>query len=218
MKKLITICLICVLSIASTVLADDIMSPQWRGQSGTVTAQWNSWIGFGYEMYPDSWGSNPGVSFTPNAYAYSGASFLSEFNGRTNIIELTGDHQIDFAMPNFDTQNPFKEVQIQVTYYAVSGFQWSSVSAWADMAEISEPAFITENSYGNGWYTDVWDLTIQPNPSWELIYVNFTNGLSGTEPLYPAYIDQVVIDTICPEPATIAFLAAGALLLGRKKK
>jgi len=221
MKKLITICLVlvCVLSTVSTVLADDLYPPTWRGLPGTVTAEWDSWTGFGYMMYPDSWNSNPGLPYPPDSYAYNGTTLLPEYNGRTNVIELTGDRQIDFWLPNFDNENPYKDVWIQVTYYAVSGDQYSSVDAYAYMAEVTEPVLITEYSYEGGWYTDVWNLQIRPNPEWELIYVNFTAGVGGTEPLYPAYLDQVVIDTICvPEPATICLLGLGAVSLIRRKK
>jgi hypothetical protein len=219
MKKLTTICLVCVLSTASIVLADNIIPPSWRGQPGTVTAEWDNWEGYSYMMYPDAWTSNPQLSSTPNAHAYNGASLLPTFNGRTNVIELTGDRQIDFWLPNFDNKNPYKDVWIQVTYFATPN-QWSSVDAsvFPYSAEISEPVLITEYPHGDGWFTDVWNLQIYPNPASEFIYVNFTNGLYGIEPSYPAYLDQVVIDTICPEPTTICLLGLGALSLIRRKK
>jgi hypothetical protein len=223
MKKLITICLVCVLSNSVAVLADDYLPPTWRDQPGTVTAQWDSWAGFGYTMSPDSWTNNPLplLSPAPNAYAYNGTSLLSEFQGRTNVIELTGNNQIDFWLPNFDNQNPYKDVWIQVTYFATSSAQYSSVDAstYPYPSEISEPSLIADYSHGNGWYTDVWNLQIIPNPQAEFIYVNFTNQQYGTGPLYPAYLDQVVIDTWCvPEPTTICLLGFGALSLIRRKK
>jgi hypothetical protein len=223
MKKLMTICLVfvCVLSTVNTVLADDIYPPTWRGQPDTVTARWDSWTGYSYMMYPDAWNSNPGLSYLPSAYAYEGASFLPEFEGRTDVIKLTGNSQIDFWLPNFDQENPYKEVQIQVTYFATSTAQWSGVDAstFPYSAEVSEPVLITDYNHGDGWYTDVWDLQIRPNPPSEFIYVNFTDGFLGGQPLYPAYLDQVVIDTICvPEPATICLFGLGALSLIRRKK
>ena len=176
-------------------------------------------------MYPDAWTSNPPLPVPPNAYAYNGTSLLPTFNGRTNVIKLTDDSQIDFWLPNFyqDPPNPYKKVQIQVTYFAISVSQYSSVDAstFPYLAEVGEPVLIAEYAYGDGWYTDVWNLQIQPNPPSEFIYVNFTNGLLGVGelPLYPAYLDQVVIDTICvPEPATIGLLGLGVLAFLRKRK
>jgi hypothetical protein len=220
MKKLITICLLCVLSTASIVLADNIFPPSWRGLPGTLTAEWDSWEGSSFKMYPDDWTSNPKLSYTPNAYLWDGANFLSEFEGRDNVIELLGDRQIDFWLPNFDNQNPCKDVWIQVTYFATPSTQRSSidVSVYPYSAEISEPVLINEYSHGDGWFTDVWNLQIYPNPLSEFIYVNFFDTITGG-PSYAAYIDQVVIDTYCiPEPATICLLSFGALSLIRRRK
>ena len=63
--------------------------------------------------------------------------------------------------------------------------------------------------------TDVSRITIEPNPIEEEISFFFYD--EAGEPMYPAYIDQVVIDTLCPEPATMIVMASGGLSLLRRR-
>ena len=61
------------------------------------------------------------------------------------------------------------------------------------------------------WYTYTHGLTIEPNPEIEYVDIYFPAG---------AYVEQVVIDTICiPEPATLALLAVGGMMaLARRRR
>ena len=62
----------------------------------------------------------------------------------------------------------------------------------------------------NNWYTYNYGLTIEPNPEWEDVVIEFP---------FDTYVDQVVIDTICtPEPATLAMLAIGGMALIRRRR
>jgi hypothetical protein len=214
MNKVITICLMCM--FAGTALADIAITPDWRGLPGTVTAEWDSWSGSSSSMSPDYWTSNPSLpQFPPNAG--TDGTLLSEFEGRTDVIELTGDYQIEFSMPNFPP-NDHKEMLVQVTYYATTSFQFSWLDVVADEADIGQ-TFIGAYYMGEGWWTDVWSVQIYPNPESETIFVNFSDMYGTGESLYPAYLDQVVIDTWCvPEPATICLLGLGALSLIRRKR
>ena len=68
-----------------------------------------------------------------------------------------------------------------------------------------------EKIWGDGWYTILYSFTIEPNPIFEDIYIKFSS--------YPAYVDQVVIDTHCvPEPTTILLIAGGIVGLVLRKR
>ena len=64
--------------------------------------------------------------------------------------------------------------------------------------------------FGGVWYTYNYGLTIEPNPTSEMITI--------TVP-YCTVIDQIVVDTICiPEPASMALLALGSVFLLRRRR
>ncbi len=219
MKKLITICLVCV--FASTVLADDFLPPSWRGLPGTVTAEWDSWSGFTGPMYPDSYSSNPEMTVYPpaDAYVYTGATLLDEFHDRTNVIKLTNDYQLELWVANFYQQppNPYKDIQVQITYYYGDNpaqFSWFMVNG----IDVRSTGTLTSYGLENSWGVDIWNIRLEPNPASELFYIGFYDRNGSGQPLYPAYVDQIVIDTYCvPEPATICLLGLGTLSLIRRK-
>ncbi len=64
---------------------------------------------------------------------------------------------------------------------------------------------------GDGWLLDVFYLELGVNPEMEYFEIFYLEGIQ---------VDQVVIDTLCyvPEPATMALLGLGSLLMIRRKK
>ncbi len=66
---------------------------------------------------------------------------------------------------------------------------------------------VRTNPDADGWVTEVLKFRLEPNPPWEILTM-------GEFISYPAYVDQVVIDTICiPEPGTLVLLAVGCVRL-----
>lgn len=218
MKKLITVCLlpVCLLSVVPTIFADDVAPPSWRGQLDTVTAAWDTWNQT-QPMLPDSWTSNPALEMPPYASS-SGASLLDNWESRSSVMKLTSDGQLSFWLPNFVNNNPEKMLRIQVTYWTENFVQYSNLKINGVDVGLLKNQRSTYN-HGGYWWTDIWDITIYPNPASELILLNFVDLNNGGIPLYPAYVDQVVIDTWCvPEPVTVCLLSLGGLSLLRRKK
>ncbi len=223
MKRLISVCAVVgfILTTTSLTTADDVIIPPWADQPGTVVAEWDSWTGFPDLMSPDEWYSNPPYQlYPPYAIVDESAELLESYEGRGNVIKLNGDDELKFHMTNFGDggEDSYKDIWIQVTYHPIDPNQYFWFAVTADIAGISDEFFVDQVDRGGGWYTVAVRCQIWPNPSYEEISLNFFD-FSVDEPLYPAYVDQVVINTRCiPEPATICLLGLGALSLIKRKK
>lgn len=219
-----------ILLIVAVVSADDFFPPGWRGQPLSVEAEWNfntpltNW----YSISPDYFNS---VAGSGNEYLYTGFPTHAEVvdpqkwmwqpinqgGGITPAPGIVGD-SLTFAMQNWVDMEPWKDARVQITgiwqdiatLEGMLGQLISSVDvvglpigSWA----ITDGQLVNYNA--TGWFQAYIDLQIWPNPNWEKITAFVPQGL---------IIDQVYIDTISiPEPATIALLCLGGLMLRRKK-
>ncbi len=207
MKNYIFILLLsCVLMFALSPqisFADDVFVPSWRGTYGTVVAGCSEWsqedanydgtgaIGIGSE-------TNPGWSGTtyPLPWVKYHNGHRQFVTGRDSVIEIEPDGYIAIGLPNYSGGFQ-KTIILQVTTLGVGTV--GDVEVWGDGFDPndfpwpqSEGApllhLLQTKDHGDGWITSRYGLYLEPNPSSEVIKLNY--GVS-------TWIDQIVIDTIC---------------------
>ena len=202
-------------------VADDMFPPPWEEYPGSQYAEWDTWGGAPGPTPADWWetwdndftGLQSPVAFTP------GANLLLSFASRTDVLEIFGPTDgVYFEIDNYDWHNPEKWVRVQITYHVSGappmGFDVIPFYGGEPGDDQFVPAFLVESTGVNsdGWITDAYDFIIEPNPEFEVIGLKF-------EPGAVAFVDQVVIDTICvPEPATMALLAIGVFALLKRRR
>jgi hypothetical protein len=196
------------------------MPPSWRGEPGTTYQSWS---------FDD--GSNPAApEVSSNAYGTGladitvnimGSGWQTQLPGmgtQTNYWDLGGANPeyppgggMVLSVPNASTPADYQEIWVQVTYYrdinqapavSVPGAQY--ISGETQTAEVVPT--------GGSWMVDRTLWRIEPNPG-------NIQVLLGASPAWGSVIDQVIIDTLVPEPAsalTLCILMAGFVVRRRR--
>ncbi|MFH1748671.1 MAG: PEP-CTERM sorting domain-containing protein [Planctomycetota bacterium] len=221
---------ICLLVVGAAALADDVFPPDWRGNYGTMTAGWGFWGGEGLgprvllQSEAQLIQANPGGFADPfPAWAYINSQVYvhDQLGNRQSVLEINDGGTLAFRLSNYDQDNPQKHLKLQITFRQSMGAPMTfDVGAWT--GDPGDPpwnypntvAAVVDESFdhGDGWQTNSYHIWFEPNPLYEGFGINFT--------AYPAFVDQVVIDTWCiPEPATLSLvvLAIGGSALLRRR-
>lgn len=207
----ISIALLTAVIVATPAFADDFFPPAWRGQPGTTMQTW--------EFSTDANPAVLDVDMNPYGAATAEIEYDSPF---TPWIDIDGNepyqHQgvwyvedwIEFGIPNNPMPNDYKEIWIQLTYYADGS---GNPEFFTDPGMTGGVTQIFSEPVGPGdIYTHaVYSIMFDHNPDFETIW------------LVPQdctiYVDEVVIDTICaPEPTTAVLMLLSATALLRRRR
>jgi hypothetical protein len=194
-----------------TATADDIQPPWFRGLPRTTSQMWefNEPVPPGTPIEPD--GPAPGgLPPLPSTYLtvwpLNGEYIpYDENSGRMGIWPLSG--HIDVLVDNYPEPLE-KTMWVQLTWQSQDPMNPLSVptlygfDAYPEAAQTPAEIVATED-LGFGWFETTYTWEIIPNPQWESFQIGGTIN-----------VDELVIDTICPEPSTFVLLGLGAMLLG----
>ncbi len=196
--------------MATAALADDLNPPLWRGLPGTTFQQWEFSVDDrtpAPDLVDNDYG-NPQMTVTPTLWPAppepNGFEWANWFSGRQGVYSLSGE--IDVTIPNLGELNPKKDIRLQMTWFFQEPFNWGDKPEYRPY--VISPLgggqtyfnLTEEDILPDGWHHTTFDVEISPNPAFETI------TLSGAY-----YVDEVVIDTICPEPSTIVLAVMGLI-------
>jgi len=137
--------------------------------------------------------------------------YVSDPFGRDEYGIWVTESWIEVYVPNTGDTAPgtWKEIILQMTHDA--GALYNYVARISTDPDAKELTLLEATLLPSGYMYARWGITIEPNPTGETIYI---------QPSFCSlYVDEIVVDTICiPEPATIALLGLGGLILLKRRR
>ncbi len=240
MKRTILLLLIIIFAV-SFAFGHDEFPPDWRGEDGSMWAEWHTWDGYPLDIPADNKFIPAGIA-DPVAQAANFISKRTDFEDgyndgtyygmQTDVLGIWNEWGPSFEFDNFDQENPIKKIRVQITWLNHEDFaipdQIRVFRSGYPIPDGTEPEnFVNllpvENKIldlpwsqdgQNYWNVSAFDIVLEDNPPLETIQIGASQG--GPEKWWN--VAQVVIDTQCttPEPLTIAFLSIGGLLIRKR--
>ena len=222
-KSLIVLAFAAVLSItAAPILADDINAPGWRYQDpdhvlNRSTLQWWEFGTNATNPVAEAGYKNPPGGIDPTAAIYPVAEWIDDDPDSTRqgiwaLTESPTEGVIGLFIDNY-SDGPEKTIWIQLTWKPQTHVPAPPeegiplIVGLADFTTDFGAELLYQQPLAEGWVHSTYQVILQPNPSSELIEI------SGD-----ILVDEVVVDTICPEPATLILMGVGIPFLVRTRR
>ncbi len=217
-KRLLVIVAVCALLLTPVLAAaDDLFPPDWRGGDRTIYALWDAFNDKSPDLfYPDVLQTNPTGLDPQIAIDITNANYelADEQTSGKLVFATTG---IEFPVLtikslNFDQDNPFKRIRLQLTYAynrSLTGVEVSGLKQGDLPIDAYTVNFIEQNKALDEFtYYSAMDILIYPNPKFEKIDLTF-----GGDCLL--VLEQVVFDSQCvvPIPGALLLLGTGMVRL-----
>jgi hypothetical protein len=223
------------LAIGGRAWGHDLLAPTWRGLPDSSVARWEGGAEHSYFWSYDGTLTPPELNWEQGWTLFSGP--WNFYYGMYQLPRDYGSSRIVFDMDDYDQDQPEKDIRVQLTFYArdyYEGHPWElrvwtwPEEHWSDPLpagqywDVPPAGVVNHGAPYSYWWTVAFDLSLSPNPDSEMIGLDVGSfpwwyGPMGSSLYF--YLDEVVIDTICvPEPACLAFFAAGGLLVLRRRR
>ena len=231
MKHFVTLSLLLFFVLSSTAFAVDLtvdrVPPWWRGRISTTSQVWV------FNYLPDGYRAGDPAYYRPDAAAPNGQPFLDstqptvtpgpdmtwleQDEGRFGVWPLSGS--IDIIVDNHDPKpENEKWIYIQLLWRPQTPVPPGAVPAQrhrrplhfrhGPRGKVDPVPIIEDIMIDDSWAHTIFEIKLPWNPPWEQIVI------SGD-----INVDELVVDTWCvPEPAMVAVLALGGLLLIRRPR
>jgi len=216
-KPVVSLVLTVLLALGANALATvttdaDLNAPTWRGGDGSTLQMW---------FFDQS--QNPAApDVDQNPFGDTSLSILGQDpvwipddQGRLGVwlVDRSKANDMVIDVPNSKEPNPFKDIWLQLVFKAAEDRAPNIYVLPEGSAQQPVPrmTLVQTTVLQDGYIHATYSLTIEPNPTWEKIYIRPRDC--------EVLIDSVVVDTQCiPEPMTLAMLGLGSLLLRLRRK
>jgi hypothetical protein len=193
-------------------LGDDLNPPPWRGGPGTTYQHWDFSAGPGGGAPDAGPYSNP--NGVPALVPSNPSNWLPTLSGRFDVWAVNDFDPLRFNIPNDNDPNNIKDVWVQITFQSFSGGIGSDVRDTNGNFAGVLSGYPQVVPLPGGWFHETIVFRFAQCPPGE------TLTIYPPQPGTVAFIDQVVIDTICvPAPgAAVGMGVIGLAAVGRRRR